>query len=175
MTFLRREKAHLILAFLCSLLMAACASSPPPATTPTGPSAPAWVNPTGLSVRGCDPQGCGTYGAPRKVGPHKGADYTAAAGQDVFASVSGVVDKIGYPYNDDLSYRYIKIVSSDGYVVRELYVLPVPGLAVGDSVTAGMVIGTEQPLSKRYPGITEHSHTDIQKNNSWVDPETLIP
>ena len=178
MTLISRIKTLGLLAFLSCLALTACASSPPPPSSPP-PSPPGsgldWFNPTGMSVRGCDAQGCGSFGAPRGVGSHYGSDYEATTGQEVYASVSGIVEKIGYPYADDLSFRYIKIAASDGTIVRELYVFPAPGLTVGDSVAAGTIIGTEQILSGRYPGITEHSHLDIETDDGYVDPETLIP
>ena len=165
---------RIFLALFSSILLAACAPSSPAGPGPS-PGGPDWVNPTSMSVRGCDALGCGHFGAPRSIGTHKGSDYSAAAGQTVVAATSGVIDKIGYPYADDLSFRYIRIVADDGYTVRQLYVLPAAGIEVGEPVTAGEVIGTEQTLSGRYPGITEHSHTDIKKDGAYENPETLIP
>ncbi len=173
-----------LLPTLLLMLLAACASAPP--STPvsagpssSGPSTPAWANPTGLNPRSCDVQGCGHFGAPRGALTHKGADYSAVLNQQVVASTSGVVDKIGYPYANDLSFRYIRILANDGKYVRELYVAPISGLAKGDTVTAGMVIGTLQKLSDRYPDITEHVHLDINVgdlvNEVWIDPVPLIP
>ena len=136
-----------------------------------------WENPTGGQVRGCDGAGlgCGYYGARRRYGPHQGADYIATPGQDVVAITEGVIDKIGYPYANDLSYRYARIITPDGYVVRQLYVAPASGVSVGTSVSAGQLIGTYQGLGKRYPGITEHVHVDIRHNGQLVNPTTLIP
>ncbi len=134
-----------------------------------------WENPTGGQVRGCDSQGCGGYGEGRSYGPHQGADYVATPGQDVVAVTDGVIDKIGYPYTNDLSYRYARITTLDGYVVRQLYVAPASGISVGASVSAGQTIGTYQGLGTRYPGITEHVHVDIRHNGQQVNPTTLIP
>ncbi len=148
-----------------------------------------WVNPTGGKVRGCDRPGlgCGNYGASRDGGArsHAGADYIATPGQDVVAAAEGTVTKVGYPYSDDLSYRYIAIETTDGHVVRQLYVDPANGIAPGSTVSAGQSLGTYRQLGTRYPGITEHVHVDIWVNNGtaspWntgatnVDPTTLIP
>lgn len=98
--------------------------------------------------------------------------------------VDGVVHKIGYPYAGDHR-RYIAVKTSAGLIVRQLYVEPMKGLIVGSSVKAGNVIGTYQGLGKRYPGITEHVHVDVWKDDGtarpWanrsnvIDPSALIP
>lgn len=126
-------------------------------------------------MRGCDSQGCGQFGAGRRYGSHQGADYAATLGQDVLAVTGGVVDKVGYTYADDLSYRYVRISTVDGYSVRQLYIAPASGIAVSSSVTAGQVIGTYQGLGNRYPGITEHVHVDVRHNGNLVDLTKLIP
>ena len=139
-----------------------------------------WANPTGGKIRGCDKDwGCGYFHAPRSTGPiqrlHEGADYIATPGQDVAAVTSGEITKIGYPYADDLHYRYIKIVTSAGYIIREMYVSPANTIRPGVNVTAGEIIGHQQDLEGRYPGITNHVHIDIQFHGIFVDPTTLIP
>ena len=137
-----------------------------------------WVNPTGGNVRGCDPKwGCGDFGA-RRTGingtyPHEGADYTAQPGQSVGSVVDGTVSRLGYPYGDSKYYRYVEITSPNGEVVKHMYVGP--GVSVGAKVKAGDVIGTAQSLQPRYPGITDHVHIEIRKNNQLVNPESIIP
>ena len=149
-----------------------------------------WVNPTGGGVRGCDKKGCGYYGARRsgrngKIRPHEGVDFVATAGQDILAIASGVIIKVGYPYPNDLSYRYVAIETKDGHITRQLYIKPAKGIGKGTFVKAGQVIGTYQELGTRYPDITEHVHVDIWidngTDNPWrtggqsVNPITLIP
>ena len=134
-----------------------------------------FVNPTGKGVRGCDSQGCGEFNARRGSRLHQGTDYIAAPGQDVLAVNSGKITKIGYPYGDDLSYRYIQIDSADGYQIREFYVTPTEGLSLGSSVSAGQVIGTAQSLQHRYPNITNHIHIEIRSNGKIIDPTSVIP
>lgn len=135
-----------------------------------------WANPTGGGVRGCDDYGCGSFGASRDSGArsHAGVDYIASSGQDVSAVQGGTVTRIGYPYGDDLSLRYIEINGGDGYVSRQLYVSPAQGIARGTIVTAGQVIGNYQSLDARYPGITPHVHVEIRYNGNVIDPTTLI-
>jgi hypothetical protein len=149
-----------------------------------------WSNPTYVEgvtrspigeIRGQDSRGCGLFGSSRDGGArrHAGVDYTAAPGQSVFAVIDGVVSKIGYPYADDLSYRYIEITSQDrhpggkSYVVRQFYVNP--GVELGANVEAREAIGTYQELGSKYPGVTEHVHVEMRYDGVLVDPTELIP
>jgi RHS repeat-associated protein len=134
-----------------------------------------WVNPTGGGIRGWDAHGGGRFGDPRKDGPHTGVDYVAQAGQDVAAVTEGTVTFVGYPYRNDLTYRYIQIETSDGYRVRQFYVQPAVGIGVGTKVRAGQLIGTQQPLGRKMPGITEHVDVKIWKDGLLIDPTPLIP
>jgi len=134
-----------------------------------------FVNPTGGGIRGCDSQGCGEFGAPRDGYAHPGADYVGTPGQSVVAVQGGTVTKVGYPYGDDLSYRYVEISGGDGIRSRQFYVNPAAGISRGAFVTAGQSIGTLQALGPRYPGITEHSHTEIHNDGRLINPATVIP
>ncbi len=140
-----------------------------------------WVNPTGGSVRGCDAKGCGAFGAPRDGGgsDHLGMDFVATLAQNVKAVTSGSVTDIVEVYRDPAKrgYTQIEIERTDGQVVKELYVASAPGVVVGTPVTAGQIIGTQQPLQRIYPGITEHVHVQIQqrRNGRPYNPETVIP
>jgi RHS repeat-associated protein len=136
-----------------------------------------WRNPTNGDVRGCDAKGCGNFGESRDGGSrsHDGLDYTGVPGGNVYAVTSGTVTRIGYAYSDNLSFRYVEIDAGNGVVARELYVSPATGISVGVPVNAGDVIGTQQSLAARYPGITEHVHVEIRVNGTPVNPSTLIP
>ena len=106
--------------------------------------------------RGVDIFGSGDFGAPRGDRVHTGTDFRCV----VVAPVAGEVTKIGYPYSDDLSYRYVQITDSDGYDVRCFYVDP--SVQVGDRVVVGTEIGTMQSLQGRYPGIIDHVHVEVR-------------
>ncbi len=80
----------------------------------------------------------------------------------------------GYPYRNDTNLRLIRITSTDGYIIRQMYVSPAEGLAPGDRVTAGQVIGQAPSLQGRYPGITDHAHVNIRYGNIWLNPQRLI-
>ena len=121
--------------------------------------------------RGWDKFGGGHFGASRGSRTHKGIDYAAPVGSVVLAPVGGVVTKIGYPYADDTSYRYVEITSGRDRRHRVFYVLPLR-LQVGDEVGVGDPIGTAQDLEPRYPGITPHIHYEVMTaSGSFLNPE----
>jgi len=129
----------------------------------SGSAGAAWVSPTGGGVRGQDNSGTGQFGVSRDGGrrSHEGLDFVGKPGQDVRAITDGVVTKLGYPYDNDLSYRYVEIETSNGYHVRQHYIAPSKGLKIGSRVSAGQVIGTQQSIDRRYRGITEHVHVEV--------------
>jgi hypothetical protein len=136
-----------------------------------------WVNPTGHGIRQIDAWGSGAFGASRDGGArqHLGVDYIAALNQSVLAAVDGTIYRLGFPYANDLSYRYVGIETAKGHQVREMYVDPAPNIQPGAKVSAGDVIGTYQSLQKRFPSITEHIHLDIRLGGTFIDPTSLIP
>ncbi|WP_272962288.1 M23 family metallopeptidase [Alcanivorax jadensis] len=120
-----------------------------------------------LEARGSDGFGSGHFGASRGGRSHSGFDLLCDAGVPLCSPVAGTVTKVGYPYGDDLSYRYVQ-VSAGGYDFRTFYIEP--SVAVGDKVDKCSVIGTGQSLGKRYPGIPNHIHFEIKKAGKYVDP-----
>jgi len=120
-------------------------------------------------MRQRDQYGAGYFGAPRGERAHNGIDYACAPGSSVLACESGKVTKLGYPYGDDLSYRYVEITDDQGCRARYFYVEPTA--AEDEQVTAGDVIGLSQSLDRRYPGITEHVHFEvIHREFGFIDP-----
>jgi murein DD-endopeptidase MepM/ murein hydrolase activator NlpD len=147
---------------------------------------PRWLSPTGNGVRGVDRRGDGAFGAKRRGSDgeertHEGVDYIAGPNQNVIAVTDGRITKLGYPYPDNSSYRYVEITTDDGHVVREMYVLPRANMTLNSPVKAGDMIGTSQSLQPLYPGITDHVHLEVRKGEAkqykdkqLVDPRTLI-
>jgi len=125
---------------------------------------------TGLPLRESDKWGQGYFGAPRGSRTHRGIDYQCPAGAAVLAPVAGMVTKLGYPYGDDLSFRYVQITDSTGIHHRVFYVEP--QIWVGQVVKADAPIGMAQDLERRYPGITPHIHYEIKKDGEFINPET---
>lgn len=118
-----------------------------------------------------DRYGSGEFGAKRDGGSrsHNGVDLVLF----VCSGVEGKVTKLGYPYSDDLSYRYVEITNSDTQL-RHRYFYVKPCVKVGQEIVVGDRIGTPQSLDKRYPGITEHVHYEVLNSvDEYIDPDTL--
>jgi murein DD-endopeptidase MepM/ murein hydrolase activator NlpD len=129
-----------------------------------GDGAPDFANPTGAAPRGHDDFGEGQFGARRDGGSrdHEGVDYTARAGQDVRAPISGYVTKIGYAYAGSTDLKFVEITNPAlGYVARAFYVTP--GVEVGQTVRLGQAIGRVESLQGHYPGITDHVHLEVME------------
>lgn len=114
-----------------------------------------------LQRRTVDNWGSGAFGAPRGSRRHKGIDFAAPPGTVIHATVNGTVTKLGYPYGDDLSFRYVEVTSATNLRHRFFYVEPLATL--GQYVRVGDDIGTVQDTTVRYEGITNHVHYEILK------------
>ncbi len=121
-----------------------------------------------LEKRISDKWGQGHFGAPRGRREHTGQDYLCPPGTLVVSPVSGTVIKHGYPYADDLSFRYVRVETEDRDIHDVFYVSP--SVPVGEKVKECDVIGTSQKLGDRYPDIDEHIHHQIKINGNYVDP-----
>ena len=129
-----------------------------------GDGAPDFANPTGAAPRGHDDFGDGQFGARRDGGAreHEGVDYTATAGQDVKAPISGYVTKIGFAYAGSSDLKFVEITNPAlGYVARAFYVSP--EVEVGQTVRLGQSIGRVESLQRHYPGITNHVHLEVME------------
>ena len=127
-----------------------------------------------LIVRGSDKFGSGYFGASRDGGKrtHLGVDAVTISGGDFYARTNGVVSFIGYPYNDDLHYRYVQITDSKGWKWRYFYVAP--SVELGLKIKVGDKIGVCQDLQPRYPGITQHVHFEIMVGKDHIDPTKYL-
>lgn len=119
-------------------------------------------------VRGRDNRGAGYYGASRGSRVHNGVDLVCEYGEDVICQINGVVSKLGYPYANDLSFRYVQITDEEGYDHRYFYVSP--QVAISDIVERGQLIGVAQNLAEKYSGITPHVHYEVKYKGQYVSP-----
>ena len=122
--------------------------------------------------RGTDSHGSGAFGASRGSRKHNGVDFAAQPNSGVRSVCAGEVTKLGYPYADDLGFRYIQITDVDGYDVRYFYVKPL--IKEGDHISCDEVIGHVQDLDQRYKGITPHIHFEVKKDGEFVHPEKYL-
>jgi len=125
-------------------------------------------------IRGQDDHGAGHWQAPRGDHLHNGVDPACYAGSEIYSICDGTVTKFGYPYGDDLTYRYVE-VTHDNLRYRYFYVQPNPDLQTGDAVKTGDLLGILQDISTRYPGITQHLHFEIMdEDDNYINPEDFI-
>ena len=122
-------------------------------------------------IRGTDKHGSGHWGASRGRRKHKGVDPAAYAGSVVYSPVIGVVTKLGYPYADDLSYRYVEITDAGGDKHRLFYITPL--VVMGEKVTPMREVGIVQDITTRHPGITNHIHYEIKRGPKFIEPVTF--
>lgn len=123
-------------------------------------------------VRKSDKWGQGHYGASRGKRTHRGVDLACYPGSKILSPVTGVFTKYGFPYGDDLSYRYVQITDIDGRDHRFFYVDT--HMSIGAEVQAGEYIGKVQNLGGRYEGITEHIHYEVKHEGKHIDPMAFI-
>ena len=119
-----------------------------------------------------DEAGDGHFQAPRGNRLHNGVDYLCEPGTFVFSPVSGVVSKLGYPYSDDLQWRYVQITDDHGEKHRLFYAQPL--VKMDQFVTVGEVVGEAQNIAERYPGqgMLAHIHYErIGTDGSFKHPE----
>jgi len=72
--------------------------------------------------RGTDGYGSGEFGASRSNRTPHGVDYACYPGSQLLSPVKGSVTKLGYPYRDDMAYRYVEI--TDCNELRHPFFLP---------------------------------------------------
>ena len=133
-----------------------------------------------LPIRQCDDWGCGHYGASRGDRTHNGVDVICPPGREVCAGISGTVTKLGYPYSDDLSFRYVQVTVGGSYDFRFFYVTP--AVSLGEKIIPSTVIGRTQSLSTRYRAtdkgrgqITEHVHVELRDGQGdYMDPTPTL-
>ncbi len=96
---------------------------------------------------------------------------------------SGTVTKLGYPYGDDLAFRYVELETVDGFFYRYFYVEPLVDLGhyvvgikdLSYNLSSNDALGIVQDLTARYPGITNHFHFEIKNpSGMFVDPTEFL-
>lgn len=124
-------------------------------------------------IRGCDPFGCGSFGAPRGTRSHAGVDIVVTAGQKILSPIDGTVTRHPFPYGDDLKFTGIEIKNSQ-YLVKIFYLQPT--LNIGSKVKQGQQIGVAQNIASKYGStMTNHVHFEVYNaQGKLLDPTNLF-
>ena len=130
-------------------------------------------------MREPDDFGAGYFGACRGNRTHNGIDFAAPHGTVVCSACDGRLTRFGYPYGDDLSYRYVEVTDSNNDRVRYFYVVPADGkFEIGTEVKKGDVIGVVQNISARYDTdekkMNNHFHFEVKRKGEYLDPEPWL-
>ncbi len=129
-----------------------------------------------LPERQQDAWGSGAFGASRGTRIHKGIDYCCYPGTMIQSPVDGKVTKLGYPYSDDMDFRYVEVTANQ---LRHRIFYVEPSVSVGDEVKAGDIVGVSQDIAGRYRDpakspMTGHVHFEIlDANDKAIDPEQI--
>jgi murein DD-endopeptidase MepM/ murein hydrolase activator NlpD len=124
-----------------------------------------------LKVRN-DRAGLGHFGAPRGAKTHRGIDFECPEGTRIFSLTDGIVTKVGYAYQEDLSFRYVEIQAPGHFKHRYFYCVLPKGLKKGSEVKVGDVIGIVQDIAGKWKGgMKNHCHYEIKDGpRSYIDP-----
>lgn len=98
---------------------------------------------------------------------HDGIDLRAAAGSAVSAAAAGTVLSVA---DDDRMGTVVTIEHEGGYVTTYASLHPEVNVLVGDTVSAGTVIGTVGTTALAEAGLGEHVHFSVSKDGEVVDP-----
>lgn len=123
-----------------------------------------------------DQAGQGHFKASRGSRPHNGIDFEAPVNSIVLSPASGKITKHGYPYGDDLSYRYIEVTDMKGLRHRLFYCELLPKVKVGDNVRKDSFIGFVQDITSRYPEshMKNHIHFEVMnQDDDYLNPEDI--
>ncbi|MBD5584470.1 MAG: M23 family metallopeptidase [Clostridia bacterium] len=103
---------------------------------------------------------------------HKGMDFSAPAGTEVYATVDGTVTGV---YTNDRRYGgYIEIEHADGVKTVYKYVDPAENLKAGDTVNRGDLIAKVATATGSENKEGDHLHFEVYKNNKMQDPDTYL-
>ncbi len=124
-------------------------------------------NMTGGTIRN-DPKGGGYWRSSRGAKLHKGIDLTipGGVGSAVRSPITGVLERVAYPYADDTRFEGAVFVNGD-IMVKAFYFYPAQNL-IQQKVTMGEVCGIAQDISIKYVGMTPHIHIQVDRINPLI-------
>ena len=102
---------------------------------------------------------------------HEGVDLSAAIGQNVVAAADGSVYTI---YDDESFGMTVVLRHTDGYTTHYSNLAEEVAVKVGDTVSAGDMLGTVGQTAGVETVSQPHLHFAVYQNNTPVDPEEFF-
>ena len=102
---------------------------------------------------------------------HEGVDLAAVSGEPVKASCAGTVAAV---YEDEALGTTVVISHADGYATHYSNLAELPTVSVGDSVSAGDVIGAVGETALLESGEEPHLHFAVYSGSTPVDPTEYL-
>ena len=103
---------------------------------------------------------------------HQGMDFKGSAGDSVFAVMDGTVTKVVTDHI--LGENLVTITHANGLTSTYKYINAIEGLAVGDNVKKGDVLGYIAEAKGMEMNEGEHLHFEMSVNGRTVDPDTYL-
>ena len=102
---------------------------------------------------------------------HTGVDLAAEAGTQVMAASTGTVSAVE---NDPLMGTTVMIDHTGGYRTTYANLQAVPTVKLGDTVSAGQIIGAVGNTAIAEASVASHLHFAVEKDGDAVDPQTFL-
>ena len=102
---------------------------------------------------------------------HDGLDISAKPGTTVLAASPGTVSAVG---DDPLMGTFVTIDHDDGYQTTYANLQETPTVAVGDTVSAGHIIGAVGTTAAAEAAQSPHLHFSVTKDGNSVDPSEFL-
>lgn len=102
---------------------------------------------------------------------HEGVDFSAEIGQNVCAAADGKVHSI---YEDENYGMTVVISHADGYVTYYSNLAEDVTVSVGQSVTAGTILGTVGTTANAETATAPHLHFALFQNGKPIDPHEFL-
>ncbi len=102
---------------------------------------------------------------------HNGVDLAASEGQSVLAAQAGTVTAV---YDDEYYGTTVVIQHDGGYTTHYCNLAEAPGVAAGDFVKAGAVIGTVGGTALLEVADEPHLHFEVYCNGEPADPTAFL-
>lgn len=119
-----------------------------------------------------DQWGSGQFLASRDDGKrkHLGLDIRAEGGTILLAPIGGIIIERVFPYMGANRYSGIVVKGTGPWAEYELTIYYLDAYTLLQ-FKAGEPLGIVQDITKKFPGMQNHIHIEVRKNNKLINPE----